>query len=51
VVNRKGTISLKPGAGYEKQKEMLKREGVVFDERDRIDLGHYLWEPDEDNIL
>jgi methylated-DNA-protein-cysteine methyltransferase-like protein len=45
VVNRKGTISLKAGAGYEKQKEMLKNEGIVFDERDRIDLERYLWEP------
>jgi methylated-DNA-protein-cysteine methyltransferase-like protein len=51
VVNRKGTISLKPGAGYEKQKEMLKKEGIVFDERDRIDLERYLWEPDEDDTF
>ena len=35
VVNRQGTISLKPGKGYVKQKELLKREGIVFDERDR----------------
>jgi methylated-DNA-protein-cysteine methyltransferase-like protein len=47
VVNRQGAISLKPGAGYEKQREMLKREGIVFDERDKIDLERYLWEPDE----
>ena len=47
VVNSKGTISLKPRKGYEKQKAMLQKEGIVFDERDRIDLGHYLWEPDE----
>jgi methylated-DNA-protein-cysteine methyltransferase-like protein len=46
VVNRLGAISLKPGAGYEKQKEMLKQEGIVFDERDRINLERYLWEPD-----
>jgi len=46
VVNRRGAISLKPGAGYETQKEMLKKEGIVFDERDRIDLERYLWEPD-----
>jgi methylated-DNA-protein-cysteine methyltransferase-like protein len=47
VVNGKGTISLKPGAGYEKQKELLQAEGVVFDDRDRIDLDRFLWEPDE----
>ena len=48
VVNRRGTISLKHGAGYEKQKEMLKREGIVFDDKDRIDLERYLWEPEEE---
>ncbi|UCE22696.1 MAG: MGMT family protein [Candidatus Aminicenantes bacterium] len=51
VVNRQGAISLKRGAGYEKQKEMLKREGIVFDEKDRIDLERYLWEPDEEDII
>jgi methylated-DNA-protein-cysteine methyltransferase-like protein len=51
VVNRRGTISLKPGAGYEKQKKILKREGIVFDERDRIDLDRYLWEPDGENFI
>ncbi len=51
VVNHKGAISLKPGSGYEKQKEMLEKEGIVFDERDRIDLERYLWEPDEENII
>ncbi|MGD9346565.1 MAG: MGMT family protein [Candidatus Aminicenantes bacterium] len=45
VVNRRGAISLKPGAGYKKQKAMLKKEGIIFDERDRIDLDRYLWEP------
>jgi methylated-DNA-protein-cysteine methyltransferase-like protein len=49
VVNRKGAISLKPGAGYEKQKKLLSEEGIVFDDRDRIDLDRYLWEPDEEN--
>jgi len=46
VLNRWGAISLKRRAGYEKQKAMLKKEGIVFDERDRIDLERYLWEPD-----
>lgn len=50
VVNRKGTISLKPGAGYEKQKEALMEEGIVFDDKDRIDLDLYLWEPDEEDF-
>ncbi len=49
VVNRKGEISLKPGAGYEKQKELLEREGVVFDDDGRIDLDRFLWEADEED--
>jgi methylated-DNA-protein-cysteine methyltransferase-like protein len=51
VINSKGTISLKPGRGYEKQKAMLEKEGVVFDERDRIDLERFLWEPDENDLI
>lgn len=51
VVNQKGTISLKPGSGYEKQKEMLQREGIVFDKKDRIDMDRFLWEWDEDIII
>jgi alkylated DNA nucleotide flippase Atl1 len=27
---------------------MLKREGIVFDDKDRIDLERYLWEPEEE---
>ena len=50
VVNRKGEISLKPGAGYEKQKALLEKEGIVFDEKDRIDLDRFLWEGDEEDI-
>ena len=50
VVNRKGEISLKPGKGYEKQKELLEKEGIVFSDNNRIDLDKYLWELDEENI-
>lgn len=50
VINSKGTISLKPGRGYERQKKLLLKEGIVFDEKDRIDLERFLWEP-EDRIL
>ena len=51
VVNQKGTISLRLGEGYEKQKEMLQREGIVFDKKDRIDMDRYTWEPDEENLI
>lgn len=50
VVNRKGTISLKPGAGYEKQKQLLLKEGIMFDEKGRIDLDRFLWEPEDDEL-
>jgi len=43
VVNRKGKISLKPFEGYEIQKQRLLQEGVVFDEKDTIELDRYLW--------
>ena len=45
VVNAKGTISLPRGAGYEEQRTLLEEEGVVFDERGRIDFERYLWTP------
>ena len=51
VVNRKGKISLKPGAGYEKQKELLIKEGILFSDKDCIDLDRYLWEPDEEDDI
>jgi len=44
VVNRKGKISLKPFAGYEIQRQRLQQEGVIFDERDTIDLDRFLWQ-------
>jgi methylated-DNA-protein-cysteine methyltransferase-like protein len=41
VINGKGCISLAPGSGYELQKTMLLGEGVVFDEKDRINLRRF----------
>ena len=45
VVNRNGQISLKHYNGYEVQKQLLEREGVVFAENDTIDFDTYLWLP------
>ncbi len=45
VIGSKGTISLKPGQGYEMQRAMLLEEGVFFDDHDRIDLKKYGWKP------
>ena len=43
VVNAQGKISLPKGRGYERQKALLEDEGIVFDERDRIDLKRFGW--------
>ncbi|NDV27430.1 MGMT family protein [Desulfovibrio sp. JC010] len=43
VVNREGCISLKKGQGYERQRELLEREGVVFELDGHIDIETYLW--------
>jgi methylated-DNA-protein-cysteine methyltransferase-like protein len=41
VINAQGKISERPGA--QKQKELLLEEGVVFNEKGRIDLKKYGW--------
>jgi methylated-DNA-protein-cysteine methyltransferase related protein len=43
VINSKGLISLKQGAGYEEQHRLLCGEGIEFDLKDRIDLDRFLW--------
>jgi methylated-DNA-protein-cysteine methyltransferase-like protein len=45
VINARGMISPRPGA--EDQKALLEAEGVKLDERSRIDLKQYRWEPAE----
>ncbi len=46
VINSKGGISLPKGSGYELQKKLLKREGIIFDEDDCIDLKRFQWFPE-----
>jgi len=43
VVNASGEISLPSGAGAEEQRAMLESEGIVFDEKGRIDLEKFRW--------
>lgn len=47
VINARGEISARSEPGYEGlQRAMLEAEGVELDERDRIDLRRYRWQPD-----
>ncbi len=46
VINRKGEISLSRGSGFEKQKQLLIKEGVEFDAKDRVDLDCFMWRPE-----
>lgn len=43
VINSKGCISLRPGHGYELQKQLLRDEGIVFNADDRVDLKRFGW--------
>ena len=43
VVNRDGKISLKPLQGYEEQQMLLEDEGIIFDQKKRIDFDRFLW--------
>ncbi|KPJ73998.1 DNA methyltransferase [candidate division TA06 bacterium DG_78] len=45
VINSKGGISLKLRQGYELQKQLLGKEGVVFNRDDCVDLQQFLWLP------
>jgi methylated-DNA-protein-cysteine methyltransferase related protein len=44
VINSQGKISLRKGGGQEVQRGLLEGEGVVFDDRGRVDLSQYRWE-------
>ncbi len=43
VINAQGKISLRPGGGQLRQRQLLEDEGVQFDERERIDLARFGW--------
>jgi methylated-DNA-protein-cysteine methyltransferase-like protein len=46
VINAKGMISFRLGTGPDKlQRRLLKREGILFDSSDRIDLSRFQWKP------
>ena len=46
VVNARGAISPRSEPGSDRiQRQLLEREGVVFNEADRLELSHYQWRP------
>ena len=48
VINSQGKISERAGA--EKQRQLLEAEGIVFDDKDRIDLKKYGWKGSAEDI-
>jgi methylated-DNA-protein-cysteine methyltransferase-like protein len=47
VINSRGGISLPVGGGFEEQRMLLEAEGIAVDQRGRINLKKYLWNPDD----
>ena len=45
VINSKGEISPRPGA--ETQRQLLEEEGILFDERGRVDLKAFGWQKED----
>ena len=45
VINSQGKVSPRPGYGPMVQRALLEQEGVIFDERQRVDLERFGWEP------
>ncbi len=45
VINAQGKISDRPSAL--RQRELLEDEGVIFDDKDKINLKIFLWEEDK----
>ena len=43
VVNAQGKISWRPSGGHDKQRALLRREGVRFDRQGRIDWERFGW--------
>ncbi|HVN55317.1 MAG TPA: MGMT family protein [Anaerolineaceae bacterium] len=51
VVNSQGKISFSNPKMQNRQRELLKAEGIEFDARERIDLAHYGWRGPGDDWL
>jgi methylated-DNA-protein-cysteine methyltransferase-like protein len=51
VINSQGKISPRPGFGPIAQRSLLEQEGIVFDERERVDLNRFGWREGEDDLV
>jgi methylated-DNA-protein-cysteine methyltransferase-like protein len=51
VINAQGQVSKRMGHGPHVQRVLLEEEGVVFNQKGRIDLKIYRWEPPTDWLL
>ena len=47
VINSQGKVSPRPGLGPTVQRRLLEQERIVFDDKDRVDLKKYGWQPGE----
>lgn len=44
VINGRGEISIRrSGSGHDEQRKLLEAEGVVFNDKGRVDLERYAW--------
>jgi len=43
VINAQGKISLRRGGGQLRQRQLLEDDGILFDDRERIDLKQFGW--------
>jgi methylated-DNA-protein-cysteine methyltransferase related protein len=50
VINSQGKVSPRPGMGPMVQRKLLEQEGVIFDERDRVDLEQFGWPEGEKQL-
>jgi methylated-DNA-protein-cysteine methyltransferase-like protein len=44
VINSQGKIGL-TGEGYKEQKKLLLKEGIIFDQKDKINFREFIWKP------
>jgi methylated-DNA-protein-cysteine methyltransferase related protein len=51
VVNAQGRVSIKGSPeGAAEQRARLEAEGIVFDERDALEMKQHLWDPSPDEV-